>query len=283
MPNQKHLTLDDRSYIHASLNAGHSFRHIAIHIDKDSSTISKEVRHHRMRLPTGAVGRIPNKCIHRANCTASGLCDNPACNHDFCRHCKNCNTICSKFEEELCCLLSKPPYVCNSCEKMNRCILTRYVYRAIPAHNNYQTCLVSSREGISYTEEELRYMDELIAPLVKKKQSLHHICVTQANNILCSERTIYKLIEQGVFSVRNIDLPRKVRYRPRRRNKTFRVDKNCRIGRTYQDFQSYMKEHPDTPVVQMDSVEGCKGGKVSLTIFFTQSDLMLMYLRNRNT
>ena len=33
----------------------------------------------------------------------------------------------------------------------------------------------------------------------------------------------------------------------------------------------------------MDTVEGCRGGKVLLTIFFTQSDFMLMYLRERNT
>ncbi|MBT9133066.1 MAG: hypothetical protein DDT33_01597 [Firmicutes bacterium] len=33
----------------------------------------------------------------------------------------------------------------------------------------------------------------------------------------------------------------------------------------------------------MDTVEGRKGGKVLLTIFFTQADLMLIYLRDRNT
>lgn len=64
MPNHKHLTLDDRCHIQASLNAGHSFRQIARSIDKDPSTISKEVRHHRVPSSTGAVGRIPNKCIH---------------------------------------------------------------------------------------------------------------------------------------------------------------------------------------------------------------------------
>jgi len=283
MPNQKHLTLDDRSYIHASLNAGHSFRQIARHLDKDPSTISKEVRHHRMLLQTGAFGRIPNKCIHRETCTVSGLCDQPGCNRDFCRYCKKCNSRCPAFKEEHCHLLSKPPYVCNGCKLLKRCVLTKYFYRAIPANNNYRTNLVSCRSGLSYTEDELSYMDKLITPLVKKKQSIHHICVTQADSILCSERTIYKLIEQGVLTVRNIDLPRKMRYRPRRQNKPFKVDKNCRTGRTYQDYQKYIEDHPDTPIVQMDTVEGCKGGKVLLTIFFTQSDLMLMYLRNRNT
>lgn len=61
MPNHKHLTLDDRSYIHTSLNAGHSFRQIARHLDKDPSTISKEVRHRRIHLSTGAVGRKPQR------------------------------------------------------------------------------------------------------------------------------------------------------------------------------------------------------------------------------
>lgn len=283
MPNHKHLTFDDRSYIHASLNAGHSFRYIANHLDKDPSTISKEVRHHRIRLTSGAYGRIFNKCVHLSQCTINDLCDQPDCPHELCRRCRKCNRICPKFQEEHCHLLLKPPYVCNDCGSFRKCTLTRYVYQAAPADRSYRTSLVACRQGLSYTESEIQYMDELVTPLVKKRQSIHHIYVTQANNILCSERTIYKLIEQGVLSVRNIDLPRKVRYRPRRHDTPFKVDKNCRIGRTYQDFKAYVDEHPDTPIVQMDSVEGCKGGKVLLTIFFTQSDLMLMYLRNRNT
>lgn len=283
MPNFKHLTLDDRSYIHSCLSAGQSFRQIALHLDKDPSTISKEVRLHRMVLPPPPVGRIPNKCIHRETCTISGLCDNVLCNRDFCRKCKKCNAMCPVFQEDHCPKLSKPPYVCNGCEQIKRCTLSKYVYRAVIAYNNYQKSLKECRTGISFTEDELLYMDSVITPLVKKKQSIHHICVTQADNILCSERTVYKLIDQAILSVRNIDLPRKVRYRPRHGSPTFKIDKSCRISRTYQDFQKYIGEHPDIPIVQMDTVEGRKGGKVILTIFFTQSDLMLMYLRNHNT
>jgi len=283
MPNQKHLTLEDRSYIQVSLDNGLSFRQIARHLDKDPSTISKEVRRHRTPLLSGAYGRITNRCVHKASCRVSKLCESPDCKYLLCRACNLCNKLCSKFEEKRCHLLLQPPYVCNSCNKRRLCVLLKYVYRALPAHKKYQEILTTSREGISYSESELLWMNDIITPLVKKKQSIHHICVTQADNILCSERTIYNLIEQGVFTVRNIDLPRKVRYRPRRLSKTFKVDKNCRQGRSYQDFKAYISEHPDTPVVQMDSVEGSKGGKVLLTIFFTQSDLMLMFLRERNT
>lgn len=283
MPNNKHLNLDDRSRIQSCLNAGHSFHKIAKELDKDPSTISKEVRKHRTPLSTGAIGRTPNKCIHRMDCDVRLLCDKKDCKLSFCRYCKLCNRICPEFEEEHCPSLSKPPYVCNACKLLHRCVLKKFLYRAIPANDAYTTVLSESRTGLSYSEQELLYMDEIISPLVKKKQSLHHICVSQANNILCCERTIYTLIEQGVLSVRNIDLPRKVRYRIRKRKKPFKVDKNCLMGRTYQDYQSYIKENPDIPVVQMDTVEGTKGGKVLLTIFFTQSDLMLMYLRDHNT
>jgi IS30 family transposase len=191
--------------------------------------------------------------------------------------------VCPDFQEEHCTLLSKPPYVCNGCKKLNQCVLTKYFYRAQLANQEYLKKISESRSGLSYTEGELVYMDEILTPLVKRKQSIHHILVTHADSIPCSERTVYKLIEQGVLTIRNIDLPRKVRYRPRRPGRPYKVDRTCREGRTWQDFQKYMEEHPDATVVQLDSVEGCKGGKVMLTVFLTQSGLMLMYLRNRNT
>ena len=49
------------------------------------------------------------------------------------------------------------------------------------------------------------------------------------------------------------------------------VDKSYRIGRTYENLLSFMKEHPDTPIVEMDSEEGVKGGKVLLTLHFLDS------------
>ena len=46
--NQKHLTLEDRKYIEKSLNAGCSFKDIARYLCKDPTTISKEIRLHRL-------------------------------------------------------------------------------------------------------------------------------------------------------------------------------------------------------------------------------------------
>ena len=46
--NQKHLTLENRIYIENELNKGTSFQDIARFLCKDPTTISKEVRAHRL-------------------------------------------------------------------------------------------------------------------------------------------------------------------------------------------------------------------------------------------
>ena len=46
--NQKHLTLNDRIYTENELAKGTSFKDIATFLCKDPTTISKEVRAHRI-------------------------------------------------------------------------------------------------------------------------------------------------------------------------------------------------------------------------------------------
>lgn len=67
----------------------------------------------------------------------------------------------------------------------------------------------------------------------------------------------------------NIDLPRKIRYNARKVKCHLKVDKACRIGRTYEDFKGYL-------------VEGKKGSKVLLTIHFVKAEFMLAFLRDHN-
>lgn len=100
---------------------------------------------------------------------------------------------------------------------------------------------------------------------------------------MLDEKTIYNYIDAGLFTVGNIDLPRKVRYRIRKKKKSVKVDKKCHVGRTYEDFLEYLSANPDTAVVEMDSVEGKKGGKVFLTIYFRDCSLMLAFIRDHNT
>jgi len=79
-------------------------------------------------------------------------------------------------------------------------------------------------------------------------------------------------------------MPRVMRMGRRKRKKdAFKVDRACRVNRTYLDYKQFMADHPGLPVVEIDSVEGTKGGKVLLTIHFVSPQLMLAFLRDANT
>ena len=69
-----------------------------------------------------------------------------------------------------------------------------------------------------------------------------------------SEKTIYNYIDGGLFELKNIDLPRKVRYRARRKKIEHKIDARCREGRTYEDYLKYIAENR-VPVEQMDTVK----------------------------
>jgi len=189
---------------------------------------------------------------------------------------------CSNYEAEHCKKLLKFPYVCNGCPLKATCTLEKHIYEAEIAHKDYLEILKESREGISYSKEELDHFNDILVPLiVDKKQSIHHALINNKNTILCSEKEIYNLIDKDYLKVKNIDLPRKVRFRLHKKKKTYyKIDKHCLENRTYQNFKKFMEENPDTPVVELDTVEGVKGGKVLITIHFVNCHFMLAFLKD---
>lgn len=134
------------------------------------------------------------------------------------------------------------------------------------------------------TALELDDLDRLISPLLKQGQPLNHIYATHENEIGCSRRSIYHYLEQGAFSAGPLDLPRKVRYKPRKVRKHIeKPTPSYRVERTYKDFERYMESHHEANVVEMDTVEGSKGGPVLLTMLFRSCNFMLIFLLARNT
>lgn len=282
MAKNAHLTFDERQTIEISLRNNLNFKEIAGLIGKDPSTVSKEIRNHYRIVEKNSY----NPCINRRTCRHSRDICSP-CNRSWealCRNCVlDCYTRCPDFEQQHCTKLSKPPYVCNSCETRKKCKLKRHLYDAKYAQKEYETVRSESRQGIAVSSEELKRIDSIVSPLIRQGQSIHQICVNNADLIMLDEKTIYNYVDAGLLSVGNLDLPRKVRYRPRRKKKSVRVDKRCHVGRTYEDFKEYLAANPDMPVVEMDSVEGRKGGKVLLTLFFRNCNLMLAFIRDANT
>lgn len=277
--NQRHMSLDDRIYIEKALEKSILFKDIALFLSKDPTTISKEVKKHRVLKPRNTL-YIPNNCKFKQGCKLNDICI-PCTSHKFlnrCANCSNCNKNCFKYIPNDCLKLSRAPFVCNGCDKKNLCRLDKYYYRATTAHSKYRTVLSISREGINLSEEALSELDALVSPLVKQGQPITHIFESNSNVIPCGKRTLYNYIHNNALTVRNIDLPRKVKYKPRKHHTNKTKDHSWREGRKYSDFLSFLGEHPETSVVEMDTVEGIKGGKVLLTMLFRNSRCMLAFL-----
>ena len=187
-------------------------------------------------------------------------------------HFNNFNTRCDKTD--------KAPFVCNGCPNKNKCKKNRYFYHAEDANNNYRKTLVESRQGIDFDNDKFRKMDKVIKEEIDKGHSFYMIVLDHPEfNI--TERTLYYYQEKGYLSCKNIDLPRIVRYRKRKRNvsknKRERKEDTCRMNRTYQDFIRYKESNKITYYVEMDTVEGMKGHSVLLTLNFVPFNFMLAY------
>lgn len=123
-------------------------------------------------------------------------------------------------------------------------------------------------------------LDEIVTPLIMQGHSPYMI-LTNHPEINLTEKTIYNYIECGALTAKNIDLPRKVTYKVRKSNKNSNESTNREIyeGRTYKDYQDFLKDHPDIRVIETDTVIGCeKSVKVLLTFHFNPCEFMMAYI-----
>ena len=278
------MTIEQRILIEKGLDQGMSLRSIAIQLDKDPTTISKEIKKHRSIQEHNHFNESKNKCVLIKDCKKKNICGiyAPVCKK-MCKLCNHCNSHCDDFipRSYHCSKLDKAPFVCNSCSIKTGCRLDKAYYRAAIAHREYRTVLVESRAGINISPEDLIRLDELISPLILQGQSPYMILQNHPE-IPFSEKTFYNYIESGALSVKNIDLPKKVKYKIRSSKSSESVDKTIYEGRTYKDCISFLKEFPDTAVTEMDTVLGCEGShKVLLTFHFSGCSFMMAYLLER--
>ena len=286
--NQKHLTLSDRINIEKGLNNSDSFAAIAKVVQKDPTTISKEVRKHSKVKEYKGYANTPceaNKDKH-SPCMLKHVCGNMECDR-ICRQCPKhrCSDVCEAYRPQQCPNLKRAPYVCNGCGKRVNCMMEKKIYSSKYADDCYRELLSSSREGINQTPESIQKMNDILTPLIQKGQSIAHIYATHAEDLGCSKRTTYTYIDAGVFNVRNIDLRRKVKYKKRKKaTNTSAKNRAYRVGHNYEDFQKRIEKTPDVSIVEMDCVEGnAEGRKVLLTFTFRRTNLMLIFLLDSQT
>lgn len=252
MTNYSQLNISQRETICILLNKGKNFTEIGKSIDKDRTTISKEIKRNRY-IKSNFYEPFDIKGINKAL--------------------DDCNK------------LKHFPYVCNTCPNKKYCNKHHLYYDYRVAQERYEEKLVISRTGIDIDSNTIEEIEQQIVPLIKdKKQSVNQVYINHSDILYFSKTTFYKYVDIGVFSLTNADLPKKIKYKKRKKNGT---DKNKRElsllkGRKYEDFISYTSNHPKMNIVEMDTVIGKKENrKCLLTLYIRKTHFMLIFLLNK--
>lgn len=275
------LTLSERIAIESGIYEHLKLNEIAKRIFKSSETVSREIRKNRT-LVTG-YKPFGKDCNFANECKTKGLCGKTGCTKR-CVTCKEyeCRELCKRYSNKPCKNLSKPPYVCNVCTNRRKCKTDRAYYIAQQADAMSRRRYSESRSKIQTRGKELEKLDETVTPLILKGQPITHIWAEHGEELGISQRTLYRYADRGLLSFGNIDLRRKVGYRPRKKKKEPSegfLNQEFRKNRSYDDYLAYMEKHPDTTVVQMDTVKGCREqGKRLLTLHFCDTNMMLILL-----
>ena len=279
----KHLSLSERVMIERGLLLGSSFKVISRMIGRSPTTVSREIRNRRTFVLRNA--HKGNDCIHYHGCLRKNLCPDETVHTCFnrCKLCSdhNCRQYCKAYESPHCEELEKPPYVCNGCHYEKNCKKSHAYYSAHKAQAAYVKERSECRKGIHATPEELKRLDELISPLVRKGQSLNHILANHKEEIGLSEKTLYNYVSANVFKAKDIHLPKKVAYKPRKRDRPVltHLEYKYRLGRTIEVYEAFRAENPDVPVVEMDTVKSARGCKKCLLTFtFEKGNFLIAFL-----
>ena len=250
---QKHMNLSKRIQIEQYLNEGKSISEISELINKSRNTIYYEIKKHRQLIKCNRYGISPK---YDLNCPKT----------------------------------NKTPFVCNSCPSRKGCRKNRFMYFAEDANREYKNLLSTSRQDINMDASEFNKLNQIVKDGINKGLSFAMI-VNLNKDITVCKRTLYRYQELEYLDTMNIDFPRKVRYKKRKKKQDV-VPKNTkhRIGRTYQDFLKFkqnffIENNYDVEVVQMDTVEGTKGEdeSVLLTLLFTSSNFLMAFKMEHKT
>jgi transposase, IS30 family len=257
----KHLSKENREVVEDALHAGKSARHIANMIDVAPSTITREVKTNRtVREPKRRHGaNLAVRCSNYSDCQKSGsACKKCSTRLTTCKRCRtrNCIDTCKDFKRKMCPTTLKWPYICPAnCTKASSCGYPKCRYSAHDADEKYRTRLVSSREGVDISPDELESMKNIVIPLVKQGQSFEAIWINHSDELPCTMRSAYTYQAKGLFDLADPHLPRKARMKKRKRTKEYQRERIDRTGRTYDNYKQ-LSITEQVGVVQCDSVEG---------------------------
>ncbi len=244
-------------------------------LEKDPTTLSKEVKKHRTRLDMSSPDFIRPSSYCKV-CEKKGRCALQA-------NMKGSDLRCEEFKLYICPHLKTFPWVCNGCPKRGACNNRKTYYNPITSQQEYQDTLSDSRKGPFMTYEEFHSYDTVISGGLDKGQSIEHIL--HSNDIPLSTKTVYNYYHCGYFSTTALSFHRMPSLRGHIKGKAYnsKVLREAKVGRNYEDFKNYISEHPGIGYCQMDTVEGKKGGKVCLSLKLVNIQFQFYFLLENKT
>jgi len=138
--------------------------------------------------------------------------------------------------------------------------------------------LSEAREGIPLNKQEFYDLDETITTGLQQGQHIYHIVET--NNIETSLSSIYHYFEKGYFTASVMELPRVVKFKPRKKEHSVYVPRGAKIGREYRDFLIFIDENGILSWIEMDTVIGHTGGKIIIALCFNYCLLVYQQVTN---
>ena len=222
----KQLDLDKRKVIERYLDEGKTFARIAYDLDVDASTVYREVfRNRRCDGMSHSKGADKTDCEWLKSCKRQGVCDfdrpfwDGKCERKLCKRCHmiKCADVCQHYERRICPTVLRAPLTCNACERYPRCTIERFKYSAENAQASAERRNSESRRGFDLDSRHVEYMVKTVRAGLRLGHSIHHIFL--ANEMPCSERTFYRLVEDYDFPIIGMELAKKAKYKKRKHTK----------------------------------------------------------------
>lgn len=261
----KHLSLDERISIQEYIVKGYNKSETALALNRSIAVISREIKNHRFK----------KKKISY---------DNPY-NCKYFESCKVCTGKCFSFAEKECIRRDRNIGACNNCTKLKSCTKDHYIYDAKKAHQSYLETLKDCRQGVNLTRNELVDMAHIIAPPLKKGQSVYTVLQNHPEIKICA-KTLYNYIEMGLFKdwgLDNFTLRRQLKRKQRSKKLHKRNSPAMYKGHEYEDYLTFIKIHPELTTTEMDTVYNAQNGPYIQTFIFESTGFMIGRLHTEKT
>lgn len=282
------MSLLERQRVEEGLDRGLSMRRIGELIGRSASTVAREIGRNKTRRTTKALSR--RHCAERAGCDVKGLCGD-ACPHEgraLCSRCahRQCTNLCARYAFHTTChRLASPPHVCNGCERRRACRShgrEQQVYDASAADASAKARRSESRSGIDMTPDEAARALGLVKDGLARGLSPYEMTRAYGGELPVSPSTIYRWVDRGYGDAANIELERKVGFKPRKKSAPRRP--TAHAGRRAYARFSELPEEARAARAEMDTVVGRKGdGRCVLTLYLAPSHFQFFLLLEEKT